>query len=179
MTRRGYYPEIAPRRTGRLKVSSVHELYWEECGNEAGKPAVFLRGASALFPDAWESYLAPIPEAERGDLLRAYYNRLTSDDARVRSDAAKAWSVWEGSTSSLFPNPALVEKCSGDAFATAFARIESHYFVHDAWLAGERALLANVGKIRKIPGVIAQGRYDVVCPMESAWPLPRAWPDAD
>jgi proline iminopeptidase len=286
-TRRGYYPAIEPYRTGRLRVSAVHEIYWEESGNPQGKPAVFLHGgpgfgtepnhrrffdperyrivlfdqrgcgkstphaslednttwdlvadieklrvelgierwlvfggswgstlalayaethpervtelvlrgiflirkseidwfyqsgASAIYADAWEKYVEPIPEAERGDLLRAFHKRLTGDDERERMRAAKAWSIWEGSTSCLVPNEGLIAKTAGDAFALAFARIECHYFVHGAWLEGERELLRNVGRIRHIPGAIVQGRYDVVCPMETAWALHRAWPEAD
>jgi proline iminopeptidase len=138
----------------------------------------YQRGCDALFPDAWEEYLAPIPEAERGDLLNAYYRRLTSDDAEVRTRAARAWSIWEGTTSCLLPNEELITKSSSDQFAVAFARIECHYFVNGAFLVG-RELLAGVDRIRHIPAVIVQGRYDVVCPMRSAWDLHRAWPEAD
>ncbi len=283
--RRTFYPELDARRTGRLRVSDVHDLYWEESGNPNGKPVVFLHGgpgfgsepkqrrffdpeayrivlfdqrgcgkstphaslvdnstwhlvedmeklrahlgierwqvfggswgstlalayaethpervtelvlrgifllrkqeidwfyqhgASAIFPDAWEKYLEPIPAGERGDLLGAYHRRLTSEDLPVRQRAARAWSVWEGSTSCLFTNQALIDQTAGDAFSLAFARIECHYFMHGAFLEG-RELLANVDKIRHIPAVIVQGRYDVVCPMESAWALHRAWPEA-
>lgn len=138
-------------------------------------------GTSHLFPDAWEKYVAAIPEAERGDFVAAYYKRLTSDDAQVRSAAAKAWSQWEGRTSYLLPNEAYLSKTGEDAFADAFARIECHYFMHGGWLRDEKALLArpNIERMRKIPGTIVQGRYDVVCPMESAWALHRAWPEAD
>lgn len=139
----------------------------------------YQRGASALFPDAWEHYLAPIPEAERHDLLAAYRRRLTSDDPSIRQAAARAWSVWEGSTSTLFPDVDLVAKTSGDAFSLAFARIENHYFVHGCWFDPEDQLLANVDRIRHLPCVIVQGRYDVVCPMESAWELHKRWPEAD
>jgi proline iminopeptidase len=285
--RRVAYPPIDPYRTGRLRVSDVHELHFEECGNPQGKPVVFLhggpgfgtepshrrffdpkayrivlfdqrgcgkstphaslvdnttwhlvsdiealrvhlrierwqvfggswgstlalayaethpdrvtelvlrgiflvrrreiewfyqRGASAMFADAWEKYVEPIPEGERGDLLRAFHRRLTSDDPGVRAKAARAWSVWEGSTSCLHPNQALIDKTAGDEFAIAFARIECHYFVNDAFIDGARDLVKNVGKIRHVPAVIVQGRYDVVCPMETAWELHRAWPEAD
>ncbi len=287
MKRRELYPSVATNRTGHLKVSSLHEIYFEESGNPAGKPVVFVhggpgggtepkqrqffdpsayriilfdqrgcgqsrppaclddnttwqlvsdmeqlrahlkidkwqvfggswgstlglayaethpsrvselvlrgifllrkqeidwfyqRGTSALFADAWEDYVKPIPQAERGDMVGAYYKRLTSEDARVRQEAARAWSVWEARTSNLYVKPEVVEKMSGDEFALAFARIECHYFVNEGWLAGDRALLKNVDRIRNIPGVIVQGRYDVVCPMESAWDLHRAWPEAD
>lgn len=285
--RKTLYPAIEPHRTGRLKVSAVHEIYWEESGNPQGKPVVFVhggpgggtspkqrcffdparyrivlfdqrgcgqstphasleenttwhltsdmealrqhlgierwqvfggswgstlalayaqrfpqqvselvlrgifllrkseidwfyqRGASAIFPDAWEDYVAPIPESERGDMVRAYYARLTSDDPAVRQEAARAWSVWEGRTSYLVPNEDLIARTAGDAFSLAFARIECHYFVNGGFFGPESGLLDQVHRIRHLPGVIVQGRYDVVCPMESAWALHRAWPEAD
>ena len=284
---RTLYPLIEPHRTGRLRVSELHELYFEESGNPQGKPVVFVhggpgggtdakmrrffdpsayrivlfdqrgcgkstphaelrenttwdlvadmeklrehlelprwqvfggswgstlalayaqchptrvtelvlrgiflvrqseidwfyqRGASALFPDAWEEYLAPIPEEERSDLLHAYHRRLTSDDAQVRQRAARAWSVWEGKTSNLRPDPVLIARTSGDEFSLAFARIECHYFVNGCFFERDGALLEGVAKLRQIPAVIVQGRYDVVCPIESAWALHRAWPEAD
>lgn len=137
-------------------------------------------GTSHLFPDAWEKYLAPIPENERGDLVAAYYRRLTSNDPKERSAAGKAWSMWEGRTSYLLPNESYLARTGEDSFADAFARIECHYFVNGGWLNDEKALLArpNIDKMRKIPGTIVNGRYDVVCPMESAWALHRAWPEA-
>ena len=133
-------------------------------------------GASALFPEAWDAYLEPIPEVERGDLMSAYYRRLTSPDPAVRREAAKAWSIWEGSTSRLLPDPKLVEQYGGDEFADAFARIECHYFVHGAFLRTDTQLLDDVPRIAHIPGVIVQGRYDVVCPATSAWALHKSWP---
>jgi proline iminopeptidase len=136
----------------------------------------YQEGASWLFPEAWEEYLAPIPEAERGDLISAYYARLTSPDPAVRLRAARAWSVWEGSTSKLRPDPKLVERFSGEAFAEAFARIECHYFVNGAFLRHDSQLLDDVGRIAHLPGVIVQGRYDVVCPARSAFELHRRWP---
>ena len=287
--RRSLYPDLEPFNTGRLKVSPVHELYYEESGNPKGKPVVFLHGgpgggtepkhrryfdpaayrivlldqrgcgrstpfaslqdnttwdlvsdielvrtklgiekwqvfggswgstlalayaethpervtelvlrgifllrkeeirwfyqegSSWIFPDAWKDYLAHIPEEERGDLLHAYYKRLTSTDPAVQSAAAKVWSVWEGRTSCLIPNAELIARTAGDEFALAFARIESHYFVNDGWLTNGRELLApaNIAKIRTISGVIVQGRYDVVCPAKSAWDLHTAWPEAE
>ncbi len=286
--RRTYNPEIEPHRTGMLRVSDLHEIYYEESGNPEGKPVVFVhggpgggteprqrrffdpaayrivlfdqrgcgqsrphaelrenttweliadmerirehlgirrwqvfggswgstlalayaeehpdrvtelvlrgifllrkqeidwfyqRGADAMFPDAWEDYLAPIPPTRSGgDLLSAYHRRLTSDDPAVRQAAARAWAVWEGRTSCLYENPDLVARTAGDAFALAFARIECHYFVNGGFFARDTALLEGVGKIRHIPTVIVQGRYDVVCPAESAWALHRAFPEAD
>jgi proline iminopeptidase len=287
--RRSLYPEVEPFRTGRLQVSPLHEIYFEESGNPNGKPVVFLHGgpgggtepkhrryfdpaayrivlldqrgcgqstpfasleanttwdlvsdvekvrtelgiekwmvfggswgstlalayaethpervtelvlrgifllrkeeirwfyqegASFIYPDAWEQYVGHIPAEERGDLVSAFYKRLTSGDAAVQSAAAKVWSVWEGSTSCLIPNTDLIARTSGDEFALAFARIESHYFINEGWFTGGRELLAkaNVEKLRSIPGVIVQGRYDIVCPAKSAWDLHRAWPEAD
>jgi proline iminopeptidase len=136
-------------------------------------------GAGQLFPEQWERFLEPIPSAERGDMLGAYHRRLLSDDAAVRLAAARAWSIWEGSTSSLWPNPAREEQFGSAEFALAFARIEAHYFVNKGFLASETQLLDGVEAIRAIPAVIVQGRYDVVCPMTSAWELHRRWPEAD
>jgi proline iminopeptidase len=110
--------------------------------------------------------------------LHAYHRRLTSDDPEVRRRAARAWSVWEGSTSRLRIDPAMIEKFAGDEFALAFARIECHYFVNRCWME-DGQLLRDVAKIRAIPAVIVHGRYDVVCPIESAWELHRAWPEAE
>lgn len=281
------YPPIEPYNTGRLRVSEVHEIYFEESGNPSGKPVVFLhggpgggsepkqrrffqaenyrivnfdqrgcgkstpyasleenttwdivsdieklrrhlgierwqvfggswgstlalaysethsdrvtelilrgiflfrkqeidwfyqRGASILYPDAWESFLSHIPESERGDLLSAYHRRLTSEDAAVRLAAAKVWSRWEGITSKLLPDPAFISHYEEDEFALAFARVEAHYFANKGFLTTDDQLLRNVSRIDHIPGVIVQGRYDIVCPMESAWALHRAWPKAD
>lgn len=283
---RGFYPEVQPYTCGRLRVSDLHEIYYEECGNPNGKPALvlhggpgggispFLRrlhdpkayriilfdqrgcgqstpnaelrenttwhlvsdiealrahlgiaswqvlggswgstlalayaqkhasqvtslilrgiftirrreirwfyqeGASALFPDAWEKFLAPIPPAEHADLLSAYYKRLTGDDPVAKLTCAKAWSQWEGSTLTLRPNPELIASFGSDAFALAFGRIESHYFFNRGFFESDRQLLDGVKDIRNIPGVIIQGRYDVVTPMETAWELHKAWPEA-
>jgi len=285
--RRRLYPEIEPYVSGMLKVSPLHNVYFEQCGNPQGKPVVFLHGGpgagcnskcrrffdparyrivlfdqrgcgrstphaelaenttwdlvadverlrehlgierwqvfggswgstlalayaqthparvtelvlrgifllrrwelewfyqhgcDAVFPDAWEEFLRPIPLAERADLMSAYYRRLTSGDAAVRLAAAKAWSIWEGSTIFLHQDPAHIASTGEDAFALAFARIECHYFVHGGFLERDDQLLRNVEKIKNIPAVIVQGRYDVVCPMRSAWDLHRAWPEAD
>ncbi len=281
------YPPIEPYNTDRLRVSPAHELYFEESGNAAGKPVVFLhggpgggsdpkqrrffhpekyrivcfdqrgcgkstpyaslednttwdlvadieklrehlgierwqvfggswgstlalayaethpecvtelilrgifllrqqeiewfyqRGASILYPDAWEPFLAHIPEVERADLLDAYYRRLTSEDAAVRLAAAKIWSGWEGATSKLLPDATFTSHYEEDEFALAFARIEAHYFIHQGFLESEDQLLRNAERIRDVSGTIVQGRYDVVCPMESAWALHHAWPEAE
>ncbi|MEM7408140.1 MAG: prolyl aminopeptidase [Pseudomonadota bacterium] len=284
---RTLYPEIEPFNTGRLKVSDLHEIHFEESGNPRGKPAIFVHGgpggggnpasrryhdpdvyrivvfdqrgcgkstpyasltenttwhlvsdmeairthlgidrwqvfggswgstlamtyaqthpervtelvlrgifmlrrsellwfyqegASHLFPDAFESYAAAIPEVERGDLISAYYRRLTSDDVEVQRAAARAWSVWEGSTSYLIQNAAHIEHAGEDDFAVAFARIECHYFVNGGFFEVDGQILRDIDRIRHIPGVIVQGRYDVVCPMRSAWDLHKAWPESE
>ena len=139
----------------------------------------YQEGASHLFPDAWEPYLAAIPKAERKDMVRAYYKRLTSSNAKTRLDAARAWSIWEGSTSTLLYDADLVARTGASDFALAFARIECHYFINKGFLKTDDQLLRDAKKIRHIPGVIVQGRYDVVCPAESAWALHRAWPEAE
>jgi proline iminopeptidase len=280
------FPPIEPYREGRLKVSALHTIHYEECGNPKGKPIVFLHGgpgggidpiyrryfdpkkwrivlpdqrgcgksrpfaelrenttwdlvadierlrqelgiarwvvfggswgstlslayaethpevvkalvlrgifllrrsellwfyqdgASHIYPDAWESYRDAIPPKERGDFMQAYYKRLTSKDRNVRKAAAKAWSVWEGSTSKLVTDPELVKRFGTGRFADAFARIEAHYFVNRGFFTTDDQLLRDVKRIRHIPAVIVQGRYDVVCPATSAWALHRAWPEA-
>jgi len=139
----------------------------------------YQEGADAIFPDVWEEYESVIPEAERVDMLAAYHRRLTGADEQLRLEAARAWSVWEGSTSKLLPDPGLIEHFGESHLALAMARIECHYFMHNAFFETENHLIENVGKIRGIPSVIVQGRYDVVCPMMSAWELHKAWPEAD
>jgi proline iminopeptidase len=135
-------------------------------------------GASMLFPDAWQRFLAPIPEAERGDLVSAYHKRLTHKDRRVQAEAAAAWSQWEGDTISIRGPEARPSKFNEIDFAIAFARIECHFFANKGFFSEDNWLLKNIGKIRGIPGWIVQGRFDVVTPMESAWKLKTAWPEA-
>jgi proline iminopeptidase len=270
---RDLYPPIKPYSQGKLKVSELHTIYYEESGNPQGKPVVFLHGgpgggivpmyrqyfdpqstpyaelrenttwdlvsdieklrqhlnvekwvvfggswgstlalaysqthpdrckglilrgifmlrpseihwfyqegASNIYPDAWQEYLKPIPPEEQDDLISAFYQRLTSSDAQVRLEAARAWSVWEASTSKLIPSPASKASFGRAEFAEAFARIECHYFVNQGFLNHENQLLDNVDRIRHLPGVIVQGRYDVVCPMITAWKLHQAWQEAE
>jgi proline iminopeptidase len=135
-------------------------------------------GASMMFPDAWERFCAPIPPAERGDMIAAYHKRLTHPDRRVRTEAAAAWSQWEGDTISLRGPDARPAKFSEIDFAVAFARIECHYFVNHGFFEEDGWILKNAGRIAHIPGWIIQGRFDVVTPMESAWRLKKAWPCA-
>jgi len=166
------YAETHPERVSELVLRGIFLLRrWEI-------DWFYQEGASRLFPDAWERYLEPIPPAERGDLLAAYHKRLTGDDREVALAAARAWSIWEGSTSCLFPDQDLIMKMGGAEFALAFARIECHYFVNRGFFERESELLDGAKKLARIPGVIVQGRYDVVCPPKSAWDLHRAWPEA-
>jgi len=135
-------------------------------------------GAAHLFPDLWEDFLAPVPAAERdGDLVKAYHRLLHSPDTATAERAAISWSSWEGATSSLLPRPERVAENSEPRFALAFARIENHYFRHGGFI-DEGQLLRRADRLAGIPGVIVQGRYDVVCPATSAWALHQAWPDA-
>lgn len=136
-------------------------------------------GASEIFPDYWARYRDEIPESERGDFIAAYHKRLFSDDEETRLSAARAWSVWEGSTSKLFPDKDLMDHWEGAHEALSLARIECHYFVNNSFFPTENFLLENVDKIRNIPTVIVQGRYDVVCPITSAWDLHCAFPEAE
>jgi proline iminopeptidase len=167
------YAETHPERVRALVLRGIflcrpREIHW-----------FYQEGASAIFPDRFAEYLAPIPPAERGDLLHAYYRRLTSGDEGGRLAVARAWSVWEGSTVRLIPDPKLIAEFDEPHKAVALARIECHYFVHNAFFASDNWLIEHVGAIRRIPGVIVQGRYDVVCPAMSAWDLHQAWPEAD
>lgn len=139
----------------------------------------YQEGASNIYPDAWQEYLKPIPPEERNDLLSAFYQRLISEDSQVRLEAARAWSVWEASTSKLIPSSLSKERFGMAEFAEAFARIECHYFVNKGFFSTENQLLENIERIRHLPGVIVQGRYDVVCPMITAWELHQAWPEAE
>jgi proline iminopeptidase len=285
--RRTLYPAIEPYRSGWLRVSPLHEIYWEECGNPRGKAAVFVHGgpgagadprsrrffdprryrivvfdqrgcgrsrphaslednttwhlvadmerlrtflgverwlvfggswgstlalayaqahpkrvselvlrgifmlrkweidwfyqggASALFPDRWENYVAAIPRRERGDLVAAFHRRLTSPSRATRVRAARAWSIWEAATSHLQTDESNIEKWGEEDFAVAVARIECHFFVNKGFMRREDQLLRGVRRIRNLPAVIVQGRYDVVCPLQTAWDLHRAWPEAD
>jgi len=284
-----FYPPIKPYNTGMLKVSPIHEIYYEESGNPKGKPVVFLHGgpgggtdakmrrffnpkkyrivlfdqrgcgkskpaaslednttwhlvsdieavreklgidkwqvfggswgstlalayaqkhpgrvtelvlrgifllrrselewfyqnpegAAQIWPDLWEDYLQPLSAAERADCMRSYYKRLTSPDRSTLLEAARAWSTWESALSYFHMNTSYVARAKDAEFAAAFARIECHYFVNGGWLEKESQLLDDVPKIRHIPAVIVQGRYDVVCPVRSAWALHKAWPEAD
>lgn len=139
----------------------------------------YQHGASLIFPDAWAPYRDHIPEDERHDFLAAYHRRLTSDDRATRLEAARIWSIWEGSCSRLRYDPELVQKYGSEGFAEAFARIENHYFIHGGFFERDDQLLANAHRLRGIPGVIVHGRYDIVCPLGNAWDLHAVWPEAE
>jgi len=136
-------------------------------------------GIAAIYPDAWESFRDFIPEEERGDFITAYNKRLNSSDAELQNKAAKIWTALEMATSYLLPNEEALKRGEDDGFSLAFARIENHYFKHKGFFPKDSFLLDNIDKIRHIPTTIVQGRYDVVCPMMSAWDLHKAWPEAE
>lgn len=138
----------------------------------------YQKGTSRLFPDAWKDFCEPIPEAERDDMVDAYHKRLTSDDELIRTKAAKAWSIWEGRTSTLKPSKDVVNSFGNLHTAVSLARIECHYFMNDSFLKPNQ-ILNEAGKLKDIPSIIVQGRYDVVCPMESAWDLHQALPASE
>jgi len=138
----------------------------------------FLYGLRNLFPEVWAEFAAVIPGDEREDLLTAYYRRLTDPDPAVHVPAARAWSIYEGSCSTLLPSPETVAYFASDAVALGLARIEAHYFKHGIFMPDD-ALLSNVDRIRNVRGIIVQGRYDAVCPIVTADDLHRAWPEAE
>ena len=166
------YAQTHPERVSALVLRGIftvrrEELLW-----------YYQEGASWLFPDEWEHFLAPIPQDERHDLMAAYRRRLTGTDERAKVDAAVAWSRWEGRTITLLPN-AMVDGVHSDPhYALAFSRIENHYFVNLGFF-DDQQLLRDAARLRGIPGVIVQGRYDVATPAKTAWELHRAWPEAD
>ena len=126
-------------------------------------------GANHIYPEAWEKYIKPIPKEERTDLVSAFYKRLTSDNKKIQIAAAQAWSVWEASTCKLYPDPNIIDEFSDTEFAIAFARIECHFFINKIFFDKPDFILKNINKIRHIPCEIVHGRYDVVCPVETAW----------
>jgi proline iminopeptidase len=167
------YAQTHPERVKALILRGIFtlrrkELLW-----------FYQEGASWIYPDAWEDFIRIIPEAERQDLIAAYYRRLTGENADERLAAAKAWSIWEGGTVSLLPSDERIASFSGDAFALAFARIECHYFVNRGFFDRDDQIIADIDRCRNIPAAIVQGRYDVVTPMKTAWELHKAWPQAE
>ena len=138
----------------------------------------YQEGASRLFPDYWQDFVAPIPPEERDDLMQAFYRRLTGSDQIAQMHAAKAWSCWEGRTATLRPNPNVVERFADPHRALSMARIECHYFVNQAFLEPDQ-LLRDMPKIAHLPGIIVHGRYDTICPLDNAWALHQAWPNSE
>ncbi len=166
------YAQTRPDRVTELVLRGIFSLRrWE-------LQWYYQHGASLLFPDKWEKFVAPIPEVERHDMISAYRRRLVSCDRATRLEAAREWSRWEGETITLLPDPSVSDAFYGEDYALAFARIENHYFVHEGWLE-DGQLIRDAHKLRDIPGVIVQGRYDIACPPQTAWDLHRAWPEAE
>jgi len=166
------YAETHPERVLGLILRGIflcrpREIHW-----------FYQEGASRIFPDYWQSYIKQIPEAERGELLQAYYRYLTSENEVERMAAAKAWSMWEGRCATLKPSQSVVDHFGDPFTALSLARIECHYFVNNSFLEDDQ-ILRDAHRLHDIPGVIVQGRYDMVCPIESAWDLHKAWPQAE
>jgi len=167
------YAQAHPKSVSELVLRGIfllrkEELHW-----------FYQDGASRIFPEAWSGFLDIIDEDKRNNLMSSYHEIFKSDDKEKCLRAAVAWSKWEAATSSLSYKPSLVEEFSDPEFALAFALIENHYFINKGWFETENQLIENIDKIRSIPAVIVQGRYDVVCPMKTAWELSKAWPEAE
>lgn len=165
------YAETHPERVLGLVLRGIflcrpQDIHW-----------FYQQGASRVFPDYWQEYLAPIAEAEQDNLVAAYYQRLTSDNELTQIQAAKAWSIWEGSCATLQPNPAVVAHFGHPHVAIALARIECHYFTHNAFLQPDQ-ILRDAPRLKHLPGIIIHGRYDMVCPLDNAQALHEAWPEA-
>lgn len=166
------YAQTHPSRVSELVLRGIFTV------REAELDWYYQYGASEVHPEKWAAFVAPIPLEERGDLRSAYRKRLTGDDENVRLECAKAWSLWEGRTLTLLPDPATSSGFENGHFALAFARIENHYFIHNGWLE-DGQLIRDAHKLRGITGTIVQGRYDMACPTRTAWELHQAWPEAD
>jgi len=166
------YSQTHPERVSEIVLRGIFLLRKKEID------WFYQHGASEIFPDHWQHFLAPIPKGERDDLLNAYYRRLTGENKTEALAAAKAWSVWEGTVCTLLPNQAVAAHFAGDQMALALARVECHYFVNSGFME-EGQLLTNIDRVRNIPAVIVHGRYDIVCPSVSAWELSQAWPEAE
>jgi proline iminopeptidase len=167
------YAQAHPERVSALILRGVflmerRELDWFYGG-----------GAAQFFPDLWEEFVRPIPVEERGDLIAAYHRRLMQEDVAAQTDYARTWARWEGSTATLRADPRIRPGFGDGAYARAFSRIECHYFHNTGFLDGDGHILNAMERLRDIPGVIVQGRYDMVCPPRSAWMLHQAWPGSD
>ncbi len=167
------YAERHPTRIAELVLRGIFLL------RQAEIDWFYKDGCGWLFPEAFAAFLEPIPVAERGDIVGAYYKRLTHPDRAVQIAAARAWSVYEGSTLALLQDPQRLKLFAADSYAIAFARIECHYFVNHGFFERDGQLLDDIGRIRQLPATIVHGRYDVVTPVKNAWDLKQAWPEAD
>lgn len=166
------YSQSHPSSVSEIVIRGIfmlqqHELDW-----------FYQEGASKLFPDEWQKFIDVIEDSKRGNLMKAYNEIFNGSDEKARLSAAVAWSRWEASTSKLVKNDSLMDEFSNPHFALAFALIENHYFMNKGFLEHEKQLLDGIEKIRDIPAVIVQGRYDVVCPMETAYEVSKRWPEA-
>jgi proline iminopeptidase len=167
------YAETHPERVTELVLRGIFlvrkaELDW-----------FYQEGCSWIYPEAFEDYLAPIPAAERGNMIDAYYKRLTSNNRETQLSAARAWSIWEGTTLSLLDDRERVERFANELYALAFARIECHYFINKGFFRCDNQLIEDAHRIASIPGTIIHGRYDMVTPLKNAWDLAKAWPKAE
>ncbi len=166
------YAQTHPERVSEMVLRGIYTL------TQAELDWYYQFGVSEMHPEKWQHFIAPIPEAERDNMMLAYHKRLTGSDEVEKLACAKAWSQWEGGTSTLLPNPDMVEDFGGDQFALAFARIENHFFINAGWLEPNQ-LQRDVHKLHGIPAVIVHGRFDMPCPLKNAWNLANAWPDAE
>ncbi len=166
------YAQAHPKRTSELVLRGVF------LGRQKEKSWLYEYGASEIMAEQWDSFTGLIPEAERGNLVKAYHARLTSDDEQTRLDAAREWSMWEGNVATLLPNEELLDSFADPSKAVPFARICARFFLEDFFLE-EGQLLKNAGELKNIPGIIVQGRHDICTPPVSAWELKKAWPEAD
>ena len=166
------YAQKYPERVSELVLRGVFLARQQE------KSWLYSYGASEIMAEQWDQFTGIIPEAERGDLVRAYYERLTSDDEETRLEAAREWSLWEGHVATLLPNEELLDSFGDPAKAVPFARICAKFFLENFFLE-ENELLNNVDKLAGIPGIIVQGRHDICTPPGAAWALKKAWPEAE
>ena len=166
------YAETHAERVSELVLRGIYLL------TKAEMDWYYQFGVSEMFPEKWAHFIAPIPEEEHGDMVAAYRKRLVGDDPKMQHLCARAWSVWEGETITLLPEPSTSDQFHDPEFALAFARIENHFFTHAGWFE-DGQLLRDADRLKNIPGTIVHGRYDMPCPLRNAWALHKAWPKAD
>jgi len=165
------YAQTCPDRVSELILRGVYTL------TRAELDWYYQFGVSEIFPEKWERFIDPVAVSDRGDMISAYRKLLTSDNIAVQIEAARAWTLWEGETITLLPDPDYSSAYADGHFARAFARLENHYFVHDCWME-DGQLLRNANRMKGIPGAIIHGRYDMPCPVKNAYLLHKVWPDA-